>query len=688
MPQRQTPSNGAQKKAPLIGVLEWFRPGEHERVEAVLQDLKTLGIRELRTGFSWADWHTDGGEAWYDWLMPRLAREVNVLPCFTYTPPSLGLEPKTASPPRDPDDYVRFVDAMAGRYGACFDYVELWNEPNNLNDWDWHLDHGWEIFSYMVREAATHVRERGKKAILAGMCPPDPNWLDMLGARGVLNVMDAVGVHAFPGTWTFDWTSWTDCVGSVREILARHDASAEVWITEAGYSTWQHDEYRQLVEFVKAAQAPAERLYWYSAHDLPPDLPHQDGFHEDERHYHLGLRRAGGPPKLLFRIWAEEGLEGVREMARIEKRPSTLPQNGPDPLSSNHQEGFILITGGAGFVGTNLADRLCQDGHRVCIYDSLTRPGSERNLRWLLERHGDLLKVDFSDVRNPYALQDVVRKARQVFHLAAQVAVTTSLERPAEDFAVNVQGTVNLLEALRSCPTPPPLVFTSTNKVYGPLSEAALEAGASRYHPPPASPLAGSVDESAPLHLESPYGCSKGAADQYVLDYAHQYGIPAVVFRPSCIYGLHQHGTEDQGWVAHFLRCALEKKPLTLYGTGKQVRDVLFAEDLVEALLEAQKHREKLTGQAFNIGGGPENTVSLLEMLELIDELHGQPPAFDHAEARPGDQKYYVSNIGRFQAATGWAPSVDVQTGVERLYRWLSAQAPANAAHQPLALDS
>jgi CDP-paratose 2-epimerase len=234
-----------------------------------------------------------------------------------------------------------------------------------------------------------------------------------------------------------------------------------------------------------------------------------------------------------------------------------------------------------------------------------------------------------------------------------------------------------LLEAIRAQPTPPPLVFTSTNKVYGALPDVGLRRRNLRYEPTDPSLRQTGVSESRPLDFHSPYGCSKGCADQYVIDYARTYGIPAIVFRMSCIYGAHQFGTEDQGWVAHFLIRALEGRPITLYGDGRQVRDILCVDDLVDAFLLAQKHMGTESGQAFNIGGGPGNTVSLLELLDLMGELLGHKPEIEMDAWRPGDQRYYVSDTGKFQRTTGWQPRITVEEGLERLTRWLMESRPS-----------
>ena len=347
-------------------------------------------------------------------------------------------------------------------------------------------------------------------------------------------------------------------------------------------------------------------------------------------------------------------------------------------------EGPVLITGGAGFVGCNVADRLLREGHEVVVLDNLSRPGVERNLAWLRATHGERLRAVVADVRDRQAVAEAARDAAAVFHFAAQVAVTTSRVDPLEDFEINARGTLNVLEALRARRDPPPLLFTSTNKVYGDLADVSMARDGRRYAPVDPNVAAYGVGEARPLDFHSPYGCSKGTADQYVLDWARSYGLRSVVFRMSCIYGPHQFGTEDQGWVAHFLIRALDGEGIVLYGDGMQVRDVLFVEDLVDAFLLAEQRVDALAGQAFNIGGGPENTTSLLELVDMIGDLHGERPALHFDEWRTGDQRYYVSDVRAFGAATGWQPRTSVDEGVERLYEWLmesrrGADAPAVA---------
>ncbi len=346
-----------------LGILEWFRLGEHERVESALTDLKRLGVERLRTGVSWADWMTPGGNEWYGWLMPRLAREVEVLPCFLYTPPSIAVAPRPSAPPREPRAYADFLDLFVSEHGGGFEHVELWNEPNNVSEWDWTLDREWHAYSEMVGGAAYWMRQRGKKTVLGGMSPVDPNWLALMGDRGVLEYIDVVGVHGFPGAWTERWEGWAAEIAKVRAVTDLYAPNAQVWITETGHSTWRNDSMGQMSALLRALEAPAERVYWYSLTDLRPELSAIDGFHVDERDYHFGLKDDGSAPKTLFRLWAEGGLEAVREIEAM--KPYVA---GREPLT--------LITGGAGFVGTNVADRELREGRRVLLYDNLARVSS------------------------------------------------------------------------------------------------------------------------------------------------------------------------------------------------------------------------------------------------------------------------------------------------------------------------
>jgi CDP-paratose 2-epimerase len=348
----------------------------------------------------------------------------------------------------------------------------------------------------------------------------------------------------------------------------------------------------------------------------------------------------------------------------------------------------VLITGGAGFIGTNLAARLLRSGERVLIYDNLSRPGVDRNLQWLQTEFGSRLEIEISDIRAAGPLRRAVQRASRIYHFAAQVAVTTSLLDPTEDFDVNAWGTLNLLEAVRSLAAPPPVLMTSTNKVYGNLEDVELTRTAAGYLPADSVLREFGAAEDRNLDFHSPYGCSKGVADQYVRDYARCYGLPTVVFRMSCIYGPHQWGTEDQGWVAHFLLQAMRREPIRLYGDGCQVRDLLFVDDLVSALRSALDRIDATRGQVFNIGGGPANCCSLRGVLDQIAELQGEPPVVQSGPWRTGDQRYYVSDTRKFQQTTGWAPRVGVPEGLKCLHDWLSQNrqsAPVSSILEPKA---
>lgn len=357
-------------------------------------------------------------------------------------------------------------------------------------------------------------------------------------------------------------------------------------------------------------------------------------------------------------------------------------------MSAQAGEPVALITGGAGFVGSNLAQRLLQDGRRVLVFDNLSRPGVRENLRRLQEQHPQRLEIEVADIRDEGAVSRAVERAGEIYHLAAQVAVTTSLEAPLQDFEINARGTLNVLEAARRRHPAPPLIFTSTNKVYGALTDVALVKSGQRYVPDNPQVRKDGIGEARPLDFHSPYGCSKGAADQYVLDYARSYDLPAVVFRMSCIYGPHQFGNEDQGWVAHFTIRARDRTSLTIYGDGCQVRDVLYVGDLVDAFLLARRNIAQLAGQPFNVGGGPQNTLSLLELVGLLNERYELQARTQFAPWRSGDQRYFVTDTSRFSGATGWQPRTSPYEGVGRLYDWLQKAMPLPHGRElPLAVS-
>ena len=655
---------------PLIGLQQWFHVGEHAVVEQALSDLRALDVRHLRVGVSWADYHTPAGRNWYAWMLPALAREVDVLPCFVHTPPSLGIAHSVAAPPRDPKSFADFLDEFITAHGEHFQFVELWDAPMRLCLWDRRLDRNWMGYCRMIGAAAYWAQQRGKRTALGGVDPNCPDWLNLMFRRGVMQHIDVVGLRSDPNTIASN--GWTDAVERVRNVLDTRLAERAIWITHAGHSTWRHDELGQIDVYMQLLDAPVERAYWHSLYDLHPERPTLEGFHADEREYHFGVKRFDGTPKLLYRLLQDDASAASLQQAAALAKQHRAPH-----------EPYVLITGGAGFIGCNLADRLLESGRSVLLLDNMSRPGVERNMQFLRRKHGSCAQLELADVRDRYSLRSALAGAQQVYHFAAQVAVTTSLRQPMHDFEVNARGTLNLLEELRALPDPPPLLFTSTNKVYGSLPGVKLRNVDSRYEPVDAHLRTRGISETMLMDFHSPYGCSKGMADQLVHDYARSFGLKTVVFRMSCIYGPHQCGNEDQGWVAHFLLSALQGKPITIYGDGLQVRDLLYVDDLVDAMLLAQQKIEDVAGEAFNIGGGPVNAASLLELIAIIERIHGEKVDVVFDQWRLGDQKYYTSNISKFERATGWSPRVRIEDGVQRLHEWLSDHIAPDALHQP-----
>src|SRR6185312_4723478 len=331
---------------------------------------------------------------------------------------------------------------------------------------------------------------------------------------------------------------------------------------------------------------------------------------------------------------------------------------------------YILITGGAGFIGTNIARAYLQDDHAVHIFENLSRPGVERNVAGLLQTYPGRVLFTEADTRNGSEVEKAVESASAVYHLAAQVAVTTSLDDPLSDLQTNLIGTLHLLEAIRRSESKPSLLFTSTNKVYGRLGRVSLCEQVNRYGPQDSRIAELGAGEDQPLEFLSPYGCSKGSADQYVLDYAHSFGIHATVFRMSCIYGPYQLGSEDQGWVAHFVRQAMKGRAITIYGDGKQVRDLLFVEDLVRAMRLAHEHMAACSGEAFNMGGGVENSTSLLELIAQLRSLVGSSVKVEWGSERLADQRWYVADTSKIRKALGWTPKTSIWQGLRALYAW------------------
>ncbi|HEV7275210.1 MAG TPA: NAD-dependent epimerase/dehydratase family protein [Devosiaceae bacterium] len=654
------PVRGAGKP---FGFVEWFRPGEYQRVETMLPAIVASGASFLRTHLSWAEYLAPGGEEWFDWLLPKLGGALDLLPCVHYTPPSLSRTGRTSGAPRDLKSYADFIDHVLSRYGEHFTHIELWNEPNNLLDWDWREDADFQMFCEMVGGAAYWAGQRGWKPVLGGPSPFDPYWLDLMGERGVLGVVSAVGFHGFPGTWDSEagsWGGWDLHLGEMRSILDRYNRDAEIWITETGYSTWRNNEIEQVRRFHKALHVPADRLYWYGWSDVPPDIAVQEGLWFDPRHYHLGAVDARNQPKLLARLLAEGGLERVEEVAGL-SAPARIGKAAP-----------IVVIGGSGFIGSNLAASYLADGEEVVVIDNLSRPGVDENLSWLKDSHGARVHPCLADIRDTSAIQPALADAKAVFHLAAQTAVTTSLVQPVDDFEVNARGTLNVLEAVRRSGRTTPVIFASTNKVYGGLEDVEMVELDDRYIPADPELRAHGVSEQRPLDFCTPYGCSKGVADQYVLDYAKSYGIPTAVLRMSCIYGPRQFGTEDQGWVAHFLIRALGGEAISIYGDGKQVRDILHVDDAVAAYRGVLDAIDSVSGRAFNLGGGPHNAVSLLAVLREIERMTGHDTSVSHGDWRQGDQYYFVADTRSLSDAIGWKAGVSWRDGLRDLATWLA----------------
>lgn len=328
----------------------------------------------------------------------------------------------------------------------------------------------------------------------------------------------------------------------------------------------------------------------------------------------------------------------------------------------------ILITGGAGFIGCNAAAAFSKDGWQVTVIDNLSRKGAELNKEWLEKSYSVcFIKVD---VRNYLSIKQLMLEIQPevILHLAGQVAVTTSVENPREDFEINALGTFNLLESARLLDTKPLVIYSSTNKVYGGMEDVVVLQENQRYC---YRDFPDGMSESRQLDFHSPYGCSKGAADQYVHDYFRIFDLPSVVLRQSCIYGKRQFGVEDQGWVAWFTIASTFGKSITIYGDGMQVRDILYINDLLDVYRLCIHKRELAVGKIFNIGGGPRFTLSLLELIQMLEDSQGRKINFDFSNWRQGDQRVYVSNISHVREVLGWEPKITPKEGIVNLHNWI-----------------
>lgn len=330
----------------------------------------------------------------------------------------------------------------------------------------------------------------------------------------------------------------------------------------------------------------------------------------------------------------------------------------------------VLITGGAGFIGCNAAKRFLERGDEVIVFDNLSRKGTDKNLNWLKKQNGHLIFVK-GDIRSRNSVNALFKnfgKIDLVLHMAAQVAVTTSVVSPREDFEINALGTLNLLEAIRASKVRPVIINASTNKVYGGMESIKVKEGQKRYQ---YKQLPYGISERELISFCSPYGCSKGAAEQYILDYSKIYGIKTVNFRQSCIYGPRQFGVEDQGWVAHFIIASVLKKKITIYGDGKQVRDILYIDDLIDAFIKVYRNINKTNGKSYNIGGGKYNSVSLLEFIDLLEDSSNKKVKSKFRGWRPADQRIYISDIRLAKKDFDWTPKVDIKKGINLLFKWI-----------------
>jgi CDP-paratose 2-epimerase len=615
-------------RRPLVGVTEDFQPGDHQKVEQVLGSISHIGAAQLRTSVALADFAQPRGRKWYAWLFPRIIHVIPVIPCLDFFAAGHIKE--------EPGKLVDLVEYFITCHGSEFEWLELGCST------------GAEDLLSMKDDVLRLVKKLGRKVAVPAFLLENMNEADLIA-----------GIHPQPYAVVLrreTGKAATSLDLLVHEFRGRPGQSTkEIWIAETDQITASEGGMDQVAEFCQLMKAGADRVFW-------PKF--RDADHEPDRYMEnptrAGLVRTDGTPKLLYRLLAKHGPDGATALQRMVRRHR-----------ADSQEQYALITGGAGFVGTNLANRLAGQGKKVMIFDNLSRAGVEENLQWLCTRHGERISVKIADIRDSRLLKSALENASQVYHFAAQVAVTTSLIDPVGDFAVNAGGTLQLLDSLRSLTDPPPLLFTSTNKVYGKLADLPLIAGEKAYYPADNQVRREGIGENRPLDFYSPYGCSKGTADQYVHDFSRMYGLPAVVFRMSCIYGPHQYGTEDQGWVAHFLIRALRDQPITLFGDGKQVRDILYIDDLVDALLAAMAHMDSISGRIFNIGGGPDNAISLLEFLSQIDRINGSSAPVGFGPWRPGDQTYYVSDTTAFRTCTGWRPRIGFEEGISALYQWL-----------------
>jgi CDP-paratose 2-epimerase len=362
--------------------------------------------------------------------------------------------------------------------------------------------------------------------------------------------------------------------------------------------------------------------------DLAPERETLDGFHADERAYHFGVQRTNGEPKLIARVLASGGLPAVRELVAF----ATPPADDETPRT--------LVTGGAGFIGMHLVERLALDGRPVTVLDNLSRAGSELRLRELKRRHGDLVRVEVGDVRDVFAVRRSLQQCSGVFHLAATIPADAPHGVP-DDLDVNLRATVTLLEEVRRLAVPPPVVFASSMVVYAPVG---------------------------------PFACAKRGADQYLLDYARTFGLRVCALRLGAVYGEYQSGDEENGWLGALVLAAAQERPVVVYGDGRDVRDLLYAEDAADALVRAMGSEPALEGVAFDVGGGGERAAAIAALVDLVERMQEEPPRFERLPWPESEPSYFVCDHSAFTQLTGWQPRVSIEQGFARLHEWVTGE--------------
>ncbi|MGR6036326.1 MAG: NAD-dependent epimerase/dehydratase family protein [Candidatus Nitrosoglobus sp.] len=623
-------------KRARCGISEWLVAGEYQQAGQLFDDACTVGLKDIRLAVTLDQWNSAKERAWYQWLVANAAERFEVVIALHRLPPYLSYQLSPAWV-HESSVYQQFFKEVCEEMGNKVQWLEL-ADPLGVPAWPDVSPKSIELLSNLGLESAPNT-------CLGGLSL-DVQWLALAHRQGLFA---GAGVQALSFR-QFSRADWADELSKVAEILSAKQA-LECWLVpDQLFSKIKGHIGLLLEEWGILLNSPAKRVY------LNLILAPTEGQSQQGR----GLRTADGRPALLGRLLQRGGVSKVQEVSAWARRSVRSRSRGRE-----------LIIGGAGFIGCNVAARLATMGHQVVVFDNLTRPGTERNLEWLCQRFPDRIEVLLADVRDRDAVRHAVQQASRIFHFAAQVAVTTSLKQPLFDHEVNTLGTLHILEEMRRQRHPPSMVFTSTNKVYGGLEDVELQATPLGYAPVDAALRTGGIDELRPLKFCSPYGCSKGAAEQYVLDYARTFGLSATVLRMSCIYGPHQFGNEDQGWVAHFIYQVITGAPITFYGDGLQVRDVLYIDDLVEAILAAINHLPATAGEAFNIGGGPQNVLSLRGLTKQLAILHHSVPVVEMKDWRSSDQRYYVSDTSKFYQATGWRSSVGYQEGIRRLYEWM-----------------